>query len=386
MDKDTAKSSFGQLVAPLNRDDVQEIVDVHRGDKYVKKLSTWAFLMLILQAQLLQKRGLRSLEQMLLNEHLQAELGFESISSSQLSRTCHRLHPHIFRDIYLSLAAKVQKAMGNQEQRFGNMGPIKIVDSSTITLCLQKYGWAKYVRKKAGVKLHLRLVFVNEDFVYPEKAVITPAKPDDRKQMAALIDEEGAIYVFDRGYADYRKFDIFCDTNIGFTTRLRRKAIYEVIEELPVAEGSPILRDTVVTMGNPQKRMKNVLRRIETTDSQGNSIVILTNRFDVTAEEIGELYRNRWQIELFFKYIKQHLKMTQFYGTTEQAVQTQIYIGLIAYLLLTLMRLKCEGKKLQLLYIHRVLVELLWKPWSQMMEYIYRKPSRTSKGRQKKRE
>jgi IS4 transposase len=276
--------------------------------------------------------------------------------------------------------------MGNQKQRFGYMGPIKIVDSSTITLCLQKYGWAKHVRKKAGVKLHLRLVFVNEDFVYPEKAVITPAKPDDRKQMAALIDEEGATYVFDRDYADYHKFDLFCDADIGFTTRLRRKAIYEIVEELPVVEGSPILRDTKIILGNPQKRMKNVLRRIEATDSQGNSIVILTNRFDVTAEEMGELYRNRWQIELFFKYIKQHLKMTQFYGTTEKAVQTQIYIGLITYLLLTLIRLKCEGKKLQLLDIHQILEVLLWEPWSKMMEFIYRKPSRTSKGRQKKRE
>jgi hypothetical protein len=383
MDKDTANSSFGQLVAPLNRSVVQKIINNHGTDRYVKKLTTWSLLVLLLQAQLLEKRGLRSVEQMLVNEHLQAELGFQSISSSQLSRTCKRMNPEVFRDIYCNLVKTVQGNMGNEAQRFTKMGPIKIVDSSTVTLCLQKYGWAKHVRMKAGIKIHLRLVFVNEGHVYPEKAVITPAKPDDRKQMGAMIDEAGAMYVFDRGYADYGKFEHYCETNIGFTTRLRRKAIYEVVEELPVTDGSPILRDTIVILGNPQKRMRNVLRRLETVDSQGNSIVILTNCFYVSAEEIGDLYRNRWKIELFFKYIKQHLKMTQFYGTTEKAVQNQIYIGLISYLLLVLMRLKSNGKR-DLLYIHRLLVELLWEPWNRMMETIHRKPLRTSKGRQKR--
>jgi IS4 transposase len=293
------------------------------------------------------------------------------------------MNPEVFRDIYCSPVKTVQERMGTEKQRFPKMGPIKIVDSSTVTLCLQKYGWAKYVRKQAGIKIHLRLVFVNEGQVYPEKAVITPAKPDDRKQMGAMIDEAGATYVFDRGYADYGKFDEYCENAIGFTTRLRRKAIYEVVGEYPVKEGSPILRDTMVILGNPHKRMKNVLRRLETVDSQGNSIVILTNRFDVSAEEIGDLYRNRWKIELFFKYIKQHLKMTQFYGTTEQAVQNQVYIGLISYLLLILMRLKSDGKQ-GLLYIHRLLVDLLWEPWNRMMEAIHRQPQRTSKGRQKR--
>ncbi|OFW79712.1 MAG: hypothetical protein A2201_04035 [Alicyclobacillus sp. RIFOXYA1_FULL_53_8] len=251
----------------------------------------------------------------------------------------------MFQDIYGNLVQTVHEVLRTETQRFTTMGPIKIVDSSTVTLCLEKYEWALYKRDKGGIKIHLRLVFVDEGRTYPDKVVVTSAKPDDRKQMDVMIDESGAMYVFDRGYADYGKFDQYCEDRIGFTTRLRGKAIYEVVEELPVSQGSPILRDTLVILGNPQKRMKNVLRRLETVDSQGNAIVILTNRFDVPAEEIGELYRNRWKIELFFKYIKQHLKMTKFYGTTENAVKNQIFIRLISYLLLFLMRFKSGAKQ-----------------------------------------
>lgn len=385
MDKGTANSCFGQLLAPLNRNAVQKIVATHGADRYVKKLSTWALLVLLIQAQLLEKRGLRAVEKMLVNQDLQSALGFQSISSSQLSRTCTRIAPEVFQDIYSSLVQTVHGVLGNETRRFTTMGPIKIVDSSTVTLCLEKYKWALYKRDKGGIKIHLRLMFVDEGRTYPEKVVVTPAKPDDRKQMDVMIDESGAMYVFDRGYADYGKFDQYCEDNIGFTTRLRRKAIYEVVKELPVSQGSPILRDTLVILGNPQKRMKNVLRRLETVDSQGNAIVILTNRFDVPAEEIGELYRNRWKIELFFKYIKQHLKMTKFYGTTENAVKNQIFIGLISYLLLFLMQFQ-SGAKQSLLYLHDLLVELMWQPWMRMLETVHRRPTRTSKGRQKRRE
>ena len=385
MDKGTANSCFGQLLAPLNRNAVQRIVAAHGADRYVRKLTTWALLVLLVQAQLLEKRGLRSIERMLVNEDLQRTLGFQSISSSQVSRTCTRIAPEVFEDIYDNLVQTVRGVLKKETRQFTKMGPVKIVDSSTVTLCLEKYRWALYKRDKGGIKIHLRLAFVDEGRTYPEKVVITPAKPDDRNQMDVMVDESNAMYVFDRGYVDYGKFDQYCEAQIGFTTRLRRKAIYEVVKELPVSQDSPILRDTLVILGNPQKRMKNVLRRLETVDSQGNTIVILTNCFDVPAEEIGELYRNRWKIELFFKYIKQHLKMTKFYGTTQNAVTNQILIGLISYLLLFLMQFK-SGAKQSLLDLHDLLVELLWQPWKRMLDIVHRRPSRTSKGRQKKRE
>jgi IS4 transposase len=263
------------------------------------------------------------------------------------------------------------------------LGIVKIIDSTTMSLCLNKYKWATFRKSKAGVKLHLRVTFADPDHVYPDKAVVTPAKPADHTQMDFLIDETDATYLMDRGYLDYGKYDNYCSNGIRFVSRLKNNAVIEEVEELPVASGSKILRDVKVVLGKDKKRMTHVLRMIETTDDKGNLVRIITNRFDLTADEIGDLYRSRWQIESFFRWVKQHLKLTRFYGTSEQAVINQIWICLIAYCLDLLMKLELETKK-PLSELVDILKTLLWKPWDNVKEAVTRPPSRTSKGRQKK--
>jgi IS4 transposase len=167
-----------------------------------------------------------------------------------------------------------------------------------------------------------------------------------------------------------------------FVTRLKDNAIVEVLDEFPSAEGSTVLKDRMVKIGKGSKQMKNVLRMIETTDLKGNLIRIVTNRFDLTAEEISDLYRNRWKIETFFRWVKQHLKLTRFYGEDENAVWNQIMICLIAYCLLLLMKLDLETSK-TLLDLSRLLKSNLTKPWEVLRDAVFRRPSRTSKGRQK---
>jgi IS4 transposase len=127
--------------------------------------------------------------------------------------------------------------------------------------------------------------------------------------------------------------------------------------------------------------MKNALRMIATSDSHGNPVRIITNRFDLTAEEIGEMYRSRWQIESFFRWVKQNLKFTRLYGEDENAVMNQIWVCLIAYCLLLLMKLELETKK-SLTELLDYLITLLWKPWEELVTAVNRRPSRTSKGRQ----
>ncbi|MES7087227.1 transposase, partial [Cutibacterium acnes] len=136
-------------------------------------------------------------------------------------------------------------------------------------------------------------------------------------------------------------------------------------------------------LGKGKKRMKNKLRMIETMDGRGKPVRIITNRFDLTAEEIGDLYRSRWQIEIFFRWVKQNLKLTRFYGTEEKAVMNQIWACLIAYCLLLLMKLELATEK-TLKELLDLLKTLLWKPWVTFITAVERKPSRTSKGRQKK--
>lgn len=259
----------------------------------------------------------------------------------------------------------------------------RVVDSSTISLCLNQYKWATFRKSKAGIKVHLRLVFVEENTVIPEKVVITPAKPNDRTQMEVLIDEKGAMYVFDRGYVDYEKWDSYCDQGIFFASRLKKNAVIRKLESFSLPEGSAIQSDSMLLVGTPQKRMDNVLRLIETTDSEGNPIQIITNRFDLDAEEIGEIYRSRWKIETFFKWIKQHIRIKTFYGTSQEAVENQVYLALIAYCLLVLVSLETQTKH-SLIQLARWLIIFLWRPSERWVEQILRKPNRTSRGRQKK--
>jgi IS4 transposase len=381
MDKDTLFSSFGKWVAPLNSQIIDNWKCTSKLDSYVKKLDTLAFLLIFIEAQLKQRRGLREImREVQNNEEFHRALGITSISASQLSRKNNKLDPEVLQAILCDLMTQLHRLRLPVSAR---LGIVKIIDSTTMSLCLNKYKWATFRKSKAGVKLHLRVTFADPDHVYPDKAVVTPAKPADHTQMDFLIDETDATYLMDRGYLDYGKYDNYCSNGIRFVSRLKNNAVIEEVEELPVASGSKILRDVKVVLGKDKKRMTHVLRMIETTDDKGNLVRIITNRFDLTADEIGDLYRSRWQIESFFRWVKQHLKLTRFYGTSEQAVINQIWICLIAYCLDLLMKLELETKK-PLSELVDILKTLLWKPWDNVKEAVTRPPSRTSKGRQKK--
>jgi IS4 transposase len=381
MDKDTLFSSFGKWVAPLNSQIIDNWKCTSKLDSYVKKLDTLAFLLIFIEAQLKQRRGLREImREVQNNEEFHRALGITSISASQLSRKNNKLDSEVLQAILCDLMTQLHRLRLPVSAR---LGIVKIIDSTTMSLCLNKYKWATFRKSKAGVKLHLRVTFADPDHVYPDKAVVTPAKPADHTQMDFLIDETDATYLMDRGYLDYGKYDNYCSNGIRFVSRLKNNAVIEEVEELPVASGSKILRDVKVVLGKDKKRMTHVLRMIETTDDKGNLVRIITNRFDLTADEIGDLYRSRWQIESFFRWVKQHLKLTRFYGTSEQAVINQIWICLIAYCLDLLMKLELETKK-PLSELVDILKTLLWKPWDNVKEAVTRPPSRTSKGRQKK--
>jgi IS4 transposase len=378
MDKDTTLSSFGKYIEPLNRLKLQEKIDQSHHDKYAKKLTTKAYIMLFLHAHLQKREGLRAIADDLLQEEFQQEVGLESISAAQLSRKHKQVNPALLAGIFQDLVAELH---GRTQSTTYFKRNVKVIDSTTVSLCLQKYNWATFRQTKAGIKVHLRLVFANQDDVYPDKIALTTAKPSDRSQMDQLIDEEGATYVFDRGYLDYKRFDEFCSKNIHFVTRLREDAVYYLLETKTSSQEN-ILSDSVVLLGSGQKQMKHPLRVVEVLDSQGKLIRIVTNRWDLSVEEISDLYRARWSIELFFKWIKQHVRIKTFYGTSQNAVWNQVYLALIAYCLLLLVKLETKTGR-SLLEISRWLLALMWKQSETWIQRILKKPERTSKGRQK---
>ncbi|OXM13894.1 IS4 family transposase [Paenibacillus herberti] len=378
MDKDTLFSSFGKWIAPIFTKTFTDRIAETRQDAYVKKLTTTAYLKLFLHAQLHQREGLRSIADDLLSQAFQHELGFESISSSQLCRKNNGVDPELLRHVFEQLAKKIV----SKYTALGDRHAIKIIDSTTVSLCLQTYKWAQFRKTKAGIKLHLRLAFVGEDDVLPEFATITPAKKNDRTQMDSLIDEEGVTYVFDRGYVDYKAFDSYSERGIHFVTRLKNNAVIEPIESFEIPTGSLVTMDERVRIGSSQKRAKHEFRMIETSDSEGNQLILVTNHFDRTSDEISAMYRSRWVIETFFKWMKQHLRIKRFYGTSDRAVHNQIWIGLIAFCLLVLVKQDTKTPH-SLLQLSRWLNVLLWKPSEHWLNRIHRPPSRKSTGRKR---
>lgn len=159
---------------------------------------------------------------------------------------------------------------------------------------LNNHRWAEFRKTKSGVKLHKRLVYLEKGCSYPDKAVLTNAKEHDRGQLEILVDDKECMYVFDRGYLDYERFDRMIDDGFFFIARLRKNAVTRGIKSFEVPEHSSVLSDEMILIGNTQNRAENVFRRIEVLDSNGKELNLITNRFDLSADEVAELYKSRW--------------------------------------------------------------------------------------------
>lgn len=212
------------------------------------------------------------------------------------------------------------------------------------------------------MKLHLRLVYLENGYSFPDKAVLTNAKEHDRGQLEVLVDDKECMYVFDRGYLDYERFDHMTDEGFFFVSRLRKNAITRVVEPFNLPENSTVFSDEMILIGTTQNRAENLFRLIKVLDTKGKELHLITNRFDLSADEIAELYKSRWAIELFFKWMKQHLNMNikKFYGQSEQAVHNQVYIAMIVYCLNVLAQLNTNSTRTYL-QISRYLKAAPWK-------------------------
>lgn len=384
MDKNNTNSTIKELLRVINEEKFNKIINVANIDKYVKKFTAYKFLQLMIVAQINEIKSLSHISHKLKNnEEIQTSFLLDGISASQLSRKQRILTPRMFEKIFRHLAGEILARTKNQPI-FRDIGRLSVIDSSTMSMSLSQYPWATFRKTKAGVRLHLRVV-VTKDQTIPDKAVLLPAKHADRTQMDKLVDiDSNAIYLFDRGYVDYKKFDYYCLNNLRFITRLKKNAEIEVLNEQAPDPENLIFQDAEVYLGNNVNgtKMQHSLRLIQTVDGDGNPVTITTSCFDLTAKEIADLYRYRWKIEIFFKWMKQNLKFKTFYGKSENAVYNQIWIALITYLLQVLIKLKYHHKG-SLLELQRYLVDYLFKDLSEFIKSLSHSPTRRSKGRRK---
>ena len=356
MDKITRKTSFGQWFSPINLQLFEENVKTMKLDYYTKKLTTESFLKLLLFAQLQEIESLHALGDCLFDDQLQKGIDLDSISISQLSRRLNGINPDLFQRLFLDLVSQIHAKTHYTKL----VMPLKIIDSSTLPLNLTNHKWAKFRKTKAGVKLHLRLVFMEKGISYPEKAVMTTAKEHDRGQLEIMVDDKECMYVFDRGYLDYERFDRMTDDGYFFLSRLRKNAVIRNVYDFKLPKDTAVLSDQMVLIGTTQNRAENYFRLLKVMDSKGNELHLITNRFDLSAEEISEMYKSRWAIELFFKWIKQHLSIKKFYGQSEWAIQNQVFIALIVFCLHVLVQIETRSKR-KTLQISRYLRAALWK-------------------------
>lgn len=380
-DKNITESTFFQLLGPILSQDLWQKISnkISSVDKYAKKLKTVQLVQLVMNAEMQQYSSLAEISNSLNADAFAKAIHLESISTSQISRRFRDMSTDVADIIHKSVVQTLGVELGFSALRH-SLGRLYLIDASTISLCLSQYLWADFRTTKGGVKLHQRIRFDGDPI--PDAVTITVARKSDKSQLEFLIvEDEDALNIFDRGYLDYKQFDHYCEKNIRFVTRLKNNACVEVLRELEVDEESVIEEDLIVRLGKGKKQMEHDLRLVITKDTEGKAIMILTNDFNITAEEIGVIYRYRWQIELFFKWIKQHLTIKHLFGKSKAAVVNQLLIALITYCLMMLVKCKSVYRG-PLLDIQRLLITCLYEPFTSFVQKLHRQ-GKTSKGRQR---
>jgi hypothetical protein len=327
---------MSQLLQLIPRHVFDHQVDTHawRGPK-PRKFSFWSHLVAMLYGQLAGRSSLRDLV-FSLNQQAPKlyHLGQTQVRRATLAEANEKRPAIIFEQTYHKLLARVSAEMARQHQAHPEL---KIIDATTIELCAGTFPWAAFRARKGAIKLHTVLADL-----LPQCVVLTDGKTHDLTVAKDLTFARGDLLVFDRAYIDYGWFFDLHQQGVWFVTRLKANANYEVLAARDPASEA-ILADQVIRLSSPhgQAAYPSPLRRVRYRDPEtGKEYVFLTNRLDLSALEIAALYRHRWQIELFFKWIKQHLKIKTFYGTSKNAVLIQVWTALIAYVLLFWARLR----------------------------------------------
>ena len=244
----------------------------------------------------------------------------------------------LYQRVFEQVLGRCQDLAMTRKRTFRFKNPLRILDATVIDLCLEVFDWARFRRTKGAIKLHMQL---QERGCLPCWALVTEGKTHEVRVAQGLSFDPGTIVVMDRAYTDYAMFGRWTEQGVFFVTRMKANADYRVIHTIPGAKTGVRRQEWIRFNGPAGKGCPSALRRIVVwDDEQQREIVLLTNRFDLSAGTIAKVYRFRWQIELFFKALKQNLKIKTFVGTSENAVKTQVWTALIAMLLLKLLQLK----------------------------------------------
>jgi hypothetical protein len=358
------------------------------SDRYAKKLFVGNTVLLFLEAILTKRTSVEDIADHLPSSPwLQKWTGLVSIHASSLNRKLKDLPTDVLRQTYLDVVEQLALAFGlpNPLKHFGALAA---VDATRITLGKKRGEWAYHQKGQNAVKVHTCLNLTSEQSAVPTATVLsTAAVADlDHEVMDHLVGEEGVTYLLDRGYIDYGQFLNWNRHGISFVARMKANSKVRVLREREKVS-LPIQRDMEVELTEPHTGEVGRFRLVEYTfqDDKGKThrVRALTNRWDLSSADVAQLYRYRWKVELFFKFMKQRLHLKKVYSAKRQAVWNQIYLNLIAYLLCEWCR-QCVAPEQKIGRVMAKMKHYLARPWKDFLHALHPDRRRTSKGRRKK--
>ena len=373
------KLVFAQLTDLIHPELFRRCVRRYSGEYKVKSFSCWNQFLCMAFGQLTFRESLRDVETCLRSRQDQLyHLGIRGdVSHSTLADANRERDWRIYYDLAQLLIRRARSLYHNEPTGLDLKETAYALDSTTIDLCLNLFPWARFRRTKGAIKLHTLLDLRGS---IPTFISISQGKKADVRILDELVLEPGSFYVMDRGYVDFRRLYCFVLAAAFFVTRAKTGIKLNRLESRKVDSSTGVQSDQIVWLRNPSsvKHYPDKLRRIHYIDAEtGKSFIFLTNNFELPAITIAMLYKSRWKVELFFKWIKQHLRIKHFYGTSDNAVKTQIWIAICVYVLVAIVKKQLESEKslysiLQILSINAfskdTLLEVLTDSPSQILE------------------
>lgn len=333
---------FSQIISKLDRSSFKKVVSEKNTDKHQKGFNSWTHLITMLFCQFAKTQSVRDISNGLRSatgnlNHLGIQ---RAPSKSTISYQNKNRDWTLFRDYYYQLLSHLGQQAGFKQVKFRIKSKIFLLDSSTISLCLSLFDWAKYKTSKGAIKLHTLLDY---DGNLPSYVNITDGKTADNKGAYDIPLLKGSVIVADRFYNDFSLLNIWDSNDVYFVVRHKENIKYKTIKEndLPEDRHQNILKDEIIELTGIQSKKKypKRLRRVAVWNDENKQVIeIITNQITWTANTISELYKSRWQIEIFFREIKQLLHIKSFIGTTENAVMIQVWTALITILVLKVLK------------------------------------------------
>lgn len=348
---------FNQLLSFIPRREFKRFVGQHKGDRYVKKMTVWNQFVILMYAQATGKDSLRDIETGLRTcPNMWSHLGIQTVAKTSIGRANNTRSHKIFENLFYSLLAECRDITPERTFSFNN--PLYSLDATVINLCLSLFDWARYRHAKGAMKIH---TVINNRTTIPEVLNMTAGNIADINQARKmnLSIPRGSILVFDRGYIDHAWWNELNAKGIFFVTRPKSNQLC-VVSGVHAKPHGTILADETVWLGDViRANYPHEMRRVKYLSDTGEIYEYVTNNFTLSGEEIALVYKERWRIENFFKWIKQNLKIKSFLGTSENAVMTQIWVAMIYYLLLTYIKFQTKFSR-SLLELSRMIRETLF--------------------------